>query len=459
MNWFGKKNKKNKAAGLTEAAGGQVDSDDHLFRRLGDTERDLNPVTHSRMLKIAGTLYDRNPLAHRIVELTKDFIVADGITYTAEDDDVKAVLDDFWNDSVNNWDIKQFDKAMQLGLWGEQIWQMFVNKHSGKVRVGNIDPLQVPNVITDPENAEQVIKVIKNDKDNAEGIPLEVVDVDEGPGSKTVGYLVGDVFFFTVNKVSNAKRGRSDLLALADWIDGYNNMLFNQIDREALINAFVWDVTLEGMNEEEIAAWLKKNPSPKPGSVRAHNEKVKWDANAPDLKGADSKERANIIRRFILSGAGFPDHWFGDGSGTNRATAAEMGVPTIKRLKARQRYFKYMITMVFKFVIDQAIIHGTLKEDVDKTFTLNFPELVVKDIAVAATAVNAIVLSAVTALNNGVISEETALKWIQAASDLLGVEIDAVEEIKKAKPEREKRDIAESINDYSDNPHRAEPGP
>lgn len=429
---------------LTEAAAGGVDPGEDQWRRLGDTDRDLTPLTHARMLEIAYHLYDRNPLAHRILELTRDFVVGDGITYTAEDDNVKTVLDDFWDDPVNDWDLKQYSKALELGLFGEQAYPVFVNKVNGKVRIGNLDPAQVKDVITDPENAEEVTHIVKSCKDSSEGKKLEVVHVDDESG-----LLTGETFWFAINKVSTAKRGRSDLLTLVDWLDGYEQMLFNQIDREALMNAFVWDVTLDGLNAEEIAAWLKKNPSPKPGSVRAHNEKIKWEAVVPDLRATDAKNRANTILKHILGSAGYPAHWFAEGSTTNKATAQEMGVPTLKRLKSRQRYFKYMIGFIFRFVIDQAIGHGTLPKTVNKNFSIDFPELVIKDILLAADAMNKIILATTMALNNRVISDDTAAKWISTASDLLGVEIDEKDEIKKAKENANSRDMAEAAQDYT----------
>lgn len=429
---------------LAEAIPSDIDSDAHLYRRLGASDRDLNPITHERMLKIVFHLYDRNPLAHRILELTKDFVVGAGISYQAEEEGVQAVLDDFWTDPINNWDLKQHNRALELGLFGEQCYPVFVNPYNGAVRLGSLDPALIGDIKTNPQNAEEIENVVVK-SDRVEEKLLRVVHMDEEPGSPTVGRLIGDCFFFAVNKISLAKRGRSDLLSLADWIDGYEQMLFNRLDRVALINAFVWDVSLEGMNKEEIADWLRKNPSPKPGAVRAHNEKVKWEAVTPDLKASDGEKEARLIRNFILSGAGFPDHWFSEGSTVNRATAQEMGVPTLKRLSARQRYFRYMIEYIFRFVIDQAIIHGRLSPEINTDFQLVLPELTTRDTQKITESLERLSRSLMLAVQQGWLSIETAGKIYIEAVNQLGTDIDPETELKKAKAE--KKD--EGYEDYT----------
>jgi hypothetical protein len=126
---------------------------------------------------------------------------------------------------------------------------------------------------------------------------------------------------------------------------------------------------------------------PKPGSVRAHNEKVKWETVSPKLESSDASEEAKMFKSHILGQAGFPPHFFAEGEGITRATATEMGTPVFKRLKSRQTYTKYMVTEIFAFVIDQAILKGRLKTDVDRSFSLFFPKLAEKDFSSLSTAI------------------------------------------------------------------------
>ncbi len=417
--------------GIREAlpGGGGIDNDEHLFRKLtANTNKDLSPLKQDVMLEIAYHLYETNPLAHRIIELTKDFVVGEGITYDAPDERVKQVLDEFWFDPVNLWDLKQHQKALELGLYGEQCYSVAVNEYNGRVRLGYIDPLQIDEVIPDSDNCEVISRVKLKSRGGEQGRELKVVQLDEDPASETYGYLQGECFFFKVNSVSNSTRGRSDLLALADWLSGYDEFLFNRLDRAALINAFVWDITLKGLTQEEIERWLRNTPPPKPGSIRAHNENVEYKAVAPDLKAHDASSEARLIKNHILGGAGFPEHWFAEGGEVNRATAAEMNEPTIKRLSARQRYFRYMLEHIFRFCIDQAVIHRRLPPDLDTTFSIIVPEISLKDITALTGSLQRVTTALETAQERGWVSKRTASQLFGVLASRLGVDIDVEQE-------------------------------
>lgn len=449
---------------------GAIDADDFQFRRLtGKADKDLSPLTHERMLKIAYFLWDTNPLAHRIIELTKDFIVGDGLTYTAEDEKVKEVLDTFWNNSVNQWDLKQDQKALEIGLYGEQCYPVFVNDVDGEVTLGYVDPLSINCVVTDPENSEVVKAIIVKSQlvgQQKSKKVLATIQVDNDPKSKTFGLMIvpegeieilgvgnqkekvtptGGCFFFAVNKVSNAQRGRSDLLPLSDWIDAYDQLLFNRLDRASLMNNFVWDITIENADDKKIKEFLANNPPPTPGSIRAHNQKVKWEAVTPDLKSADAQKEAKLIKSHILGGIGYPEHWFAEGGNVNRATAQEMGTPTFKKLTARQKYFVYMVEFMFKFVIDQAIIHKKLAPEVNKNFTIIAPEISIKDTAILSTALQQITQSLMIAQNQNWISEETAREiFANVSRQISGIEIDTTQEEDRMADNK----VQETVKDY-----------
>ena len=393
-----------------------------------DARRDLTPLTQERMQEIAFHLYDTNPVAHRILEMTKDFVVGEGITFTAEDPDVEKVLKEFWNDPVNAWNLKQGQRVLELGLYGEQFYPVAVNEIDGKVRMGYLDPAAVARVISDPENVEIIRQVKKKGSVTQVQKTYEVVNLDEDLKSKTYGYLVGDIFFFAINKVANALRGRSDLFSLADWIDGYDQFLFNRLERSHLMNVFLWDVTLEGYNQRQIDDWLKEQGLPKPASMRAHNEKVKWQAIVPELGAHDASEEAKLFRNQILGGAGTPPHWYAGGEGITRATALEMSVPVMKRLKTRQRYFRYIIELIFLFVIHQAIIHKKLKEDVNRNFAVALPKLLEKDIYTLSLGLKFIMEALAKGMEKEWITEKDAKRIYAYMMSQLGLEIEARED-------------------------------
>ena len=50
------------------------------------------------------------------------------------------------------------------------------------------------------------------------------------------------------------------------------------------------------------------NPPPQPGSQRAHNENVKWEAVAPDIKAQDFSKGYEMGKQFVMGAAG-PPRW------------------------------------------------------------------------------------------------------------------------------------------------------
>jgi len=404
---------------LREAVARRDEREEALWRPITAVpDRDLRPMTQDRMQRVCFKLYDQNGFAHQISEMNKNFVIGDGLKYKAIDDDVQKVLDDFWNDSTNDMDLKLPNKVLELGLFGEQGYPVFVNEVDGHVKLGYLDPQFIDDIKKNPENAEEDIAVVPK---KVEGITKDLYKIiRENPET---GYLEGEAFFFAVNKTTTAKRGRSDLLTLADWIDGYERFLFNRLERSHLMNVFLWDIEVEGADKKVLRKLAKETRLPKPGSMRWHNEKQKWNAVVPKLEAGDASQEAKLFRNHTLAQAGYPPHYFGGGEGMTRATALEMGTPVFKRLKARQEYVKYMVSKIFRFVIDQAIIHETLKKDVDKSFSLFFPRLTEKDISAMSTAILQFTSSLTVAVDSEFISQETAKTAYMFLLSQAGIEV------------------------------------
>ena len=267
---------------LREGAGAvssSIDPDDDLYRRISGNSRDLNPITQDRSREVSFYLWRQNPMAHRLIEMIVDFVVGDGITIGAVDDDVLEVVTEFWTDPVMRLDLRHRDFVRDLSLTGELGFRVFMNDLSGRMRIGYIDQAKISRVEKDPENAliDRTLwlkgKLGEAEKD------LALVNLNEENPAEP--FLEGDAFYYAINRTTTGTRGTPDLLAIADWLDGYDQLLWNFIERSGLLNAFIWDVTLEGQDQTGVDGWMQRHgTAPRPGTVRAHNEKEKW-APAP----------------------------------------------------------------------------------------------------------------------------------------------------------------------------------
>lgn len=435
---------------MREAYGTTIDADEENWRALtGDTKRDLTPITQKRMRDTALYLWEVNLLANRLIELPLGYILGEGVKLHCDDDDNQAILKRFWRDPINQMDMKLTKKARELALFGEQCYPTFVNEHTGHVRLGYLDPALIETVVTDPDNSEQPIGIVtcKDGKGVARRYKVIVNGSENVFTQRTQEirktFTDGEAFYFTINDLSNGKRGRSDLLAQADWLDGYDQFLFGELDRAQFLRAFIWDVELKGATPEEVKVRAKGISPPAPGSTRVHNDSETWTAVTPQLNAHDSSASASLFRNHVLGGGTIPEHWFGGGGDVNRAVGAEMGEPTFKMFSMRQKTIKHILESIGIYVLRQnALVHGGAEPDLeDEAFEVEaiFPEMTAKDTSKYAAALQQVVVGAAIGVEKGLITEETAIKLINAISGRLGIEIDAAEELKNAKDAASKK--------------------
>ncbi|WP_430391080.1 hypothetical protein [Dyella sp. 20L07] len=430
---------------LVEAAGASVDSDDDQWRRLtGDGNRDLAPMTHTRMQKLAHFLWETNVLANRLIEIPLAYLLSGGVKLRIDDEEAQAALDAHWNDGLNQWDIKLTKRARELGLFGEQCWPVFRNEGNGFVRLGYLDPALIETVVTDPDNSEQPIGIVtKRDKKGVARRYRIIVNVPEAAFTERTqairaSFDTGDCFYFKVNDLSSATRGRSDLLAQVDWLDAYDQFLFGEIDRAAFLRAFIWDVQITGATQAEVEQRAKSISPPRPNSIRVHNENETWKAEAPNLQASDSSEGARLFRNHILGGGTIPEHWFGGAENVNRATGQAMSEPTEKMLAMRQTFLGYMLVQVGQYVARSGwdLLEDELPTDKAKilaTLRVEWPEMTSKDTTKYAAALQQATVAVVALLDAGLVTDETALRVVAAMAERLGVEINVTAEIEEAR--------------------------
>tara|TARA_R100000808_G_scaffold4949_2_gene15478 strand:+ start:8612 stop:10165 length:1554 start_codon:yes stop_codon:yes gene_type:complete len=447
---------------------GSPEPDEHLWKPMGANrkEKNLPSITQQHAIDYAHYFYKSNPIAKRIIDLTAEYVVGDGITYVAEDRNVQDILDSHWTDPTNNWTINQFSRVRDLGLTGELCIPVYVNEQNGHVTLGNIDTAMIESVVENPENTmkQQLIILRKFPKEDYRRA-YRIIDVSSAPvGTKEYGRyvglntsavsgadftkddiieptgsglkykckVVGACFFFTINNPMTANRGWSDLLPDMDWIDAHDQFLFSSVEKAIESSKYVLDVTLTGKNEQQIREWLRNQRSLKPGERFAHNENVSQEFKTPDLKLEDSASLASVLKNHVLAGAGLPPIWFAE-SLTSRASAPEMTEPAYRHLKMRQKFIAYIMTRIFRFVLDQAIIHGRLRQDSrfsdtslatieSASFYLRMPEVSFRDQRANAIAVRSISTALKDAVGNGFIETDEASRIFTRYLGLSGID-------------------------------------
>ena len=428
--------------------GVNIDPDDHLYRRLTQSRRDLPKVTQTRMQDLASWLWQTNLLARQLIEMPIAFLLARGVRVAVEDEDAQSRIDAWWSDPITDVPLRLPEWMRGMRIFGEQCWPAYVDSVSGHVRLGQVDPGAIEEVIPDPENPACPIGVTVRTV-TGNGAPRDYKVIYLGPETmfsdeaRSLREMMtdGECFYFRKN-VLGGGRGRSDLLAAVDWLDAYERFMFGEIDRADFLRSFVWDVTLNGAKAEDVEKRANEITAPEPGGVRVHNENEIWKAETPDIKSYDSAAAARLWRNHLLGGLAIPEHWFGGGGDVNRAVGAEMGEPTFKMIGMEQQLWTEILCRIAAFVVwrakdpmgarppDPAAMKPELKPRAD------WPELVDRDVTKHSTALQQTAAAGIVAIDRGLLSEETVTRLLASIAERLGVEIDPAAELEQAREER-----------------------
>lgn len=442
-------------APMREAASAQGSEEPGWRRLSGDglssqNDRDLSPMQQDRMQQVAEHLWQSNLIANRLVELPLAYLLAEGVSLQCQDPEHQKLLNSFWSDPINNWPLKLTPRVRALGLLGEQCYIANVREGNGFVRLGYLDPRQIATVVTDPYNPEQPIGVVTKRDNRGKQHKYRVIVLgndDDLFSAKTAriraeDFTDGECLLYQLNKFPNGSRGRSDLLGQIDWLDAYDNFLFNELDRIGYLRSFVWDVTLTGADPEAVKEYEKNFKPPSPNSTFVHNDSVKLEAKSPELQAADTSESARLLRNHVLGGSTTPEHWFGGGGDVNRAAASEMGEPTFKMYTGRQNFLKLMLEEIGRFVLWRAAQTGGTTPDWSEDkwqVTAVFPELVNRDVTKFAAAMGSVVTAVIQMIDAGLLTEETGLKLVADVAQRFGQDFDAKTELENARKEHAKR--------------------
>ena len=421
------------------ATGGE---EDYYWRRLSDNwyQKDVIPSTYLEIHNQCYEAYNANPLAFAIVEITTSFVLGRGVKVTAKNRKVQALLDAFWTDPDNRMDSRVYDMCTELALYGEIFVRFFVNTFDGTVKVRMIDPSIIDQVETDPDDIETQLRfhqrpIGPSPTQNVDSINIinpNVINA-QNPGDPTMQgrwFIAGEeVVHFAINKVSNAKRGKSDLATLLPWLRRYKDWLTDRVRINKYKGAFLWDVTLTGADAKTVnRKKMDYSYPPEPGSVIIHNEAEQWDAVEPQINANDAFQDGRAIKLMVAVGATLPEHYLSDGDNNNRATATQMGLPTFLKFQRRQKVIKNILCTILDRVLLEAQRVGKLSKNLDirKAYDVIFPEFDHEDNQELGTAISYLMQGLSAAKAAGWISNETAMKILFKFCDL---EIDINDEL------------------------------
>lgn len=416
------------------AASGSYDSLDGEagWTRLGSSSREVPGYTLERARALSVHAYRANPMARAIIDTYTSFCVGDsGLTLQCAHPDVQVVAEDWWNDPANHF--AEQDLMLRSALLnGERVDEMMVGATTGIVQRSIIDPTRIEGVSVRGGNPlwPEAIHLRRPDGDP---LAKSVITVDP-----LTGRLQGEVGFLAwFRALDTDRRGFPFLGPILDWLDSFDNVLMNLVDRTALGRYMVWDVQVEG-DQKAVDNFIKERKgthAPKSGAVEVHNDKITWTPKTADVGAYEDKTTAGALMTNVAAGAGLAKTWLAEPEDANRATSLTMGEPVRRRVGGVQNAYLAYVATLGRYNIDAAVRAGRLPAELtvqtpagprqmpaSACFTIRGPEIADEPAKVGAEVLVNLSKALVELERGGLLSHEASQQVAQKGwEDYMGV--------------------------------------
>ena len=339
-------------------------------------------------LKLSRLYYVKDPLARQAIRLWTDYTFGSGMMWSVaeENEKTKEALEGFWDSKANQGVLSargQRKSSDKLLVDGEVFFAIFLGS-SGESRIRRIDPLEITEIITNPEDIEDV-RYYRREWTDAQAKPQKATyrsttnlrdestkDASGASVRKTDDALV---YHLTYNTIS--QRGNPLLLPALDWIKQYRRFLASRVAIMLALARFAWRSKVKGgqtvvdaikakTHQQEIAA----------GSHLIENLGVDTTPIKTETGAQGAYQDARTIKLQICAAVGIPEQYFGDISIGNLATAKTVELPMMKMFQSYQKVW----SDVYQDIDEVILEHNQVPPDkwyIDR----DFPAIAPADVA------------------------------------------------------------------------------
>jgi hypothetical protein len=321
-------------------------------RSANQTDRDRLQADRREVLEQALEAWRVNPLARRIVGLTTQYVVGDGITVSCKHAATASFIKEFWNHRLNRLPMRVYEWCDELTRTGN-LFVLLSTDAAGMSYVRAVPASDMDRIEARFNDIEQpTFFYVRADLENPDPKPYPAYDADRDFLAED-GRFATIMLHYAINRPVGAQWGESDLAPVLRWLSRYASWLEDRARLNRFRNVFLYVVKARFASEAERIArqqLLNANP-PGPGSILVTDDSEEWSVINPELEASDANTDGLALKKMISSGAGVPLHFLAEPESSTRTTAEAAGGPTYRHYEQRQNFYLWVLQDLLEVVI------------------------------------------------------------------------------------------------------------
>lgn len=448
--------------------------DDVGYERIGDSnfDKQFTKASIDKIAAMARVYWLKNPLIKRAVATQANYVFGQGVDVVAADEDVQTVVDAFMEDSKNRAELTgeqaMLTKETELQVTSNLFFTFFTDPLNGATRVRTIPLSEITRIIYNPDDSKEPWYYYRQwqqpkepGSQKYEMHQAMYPDINYMPKGGLPKHFNGievmalnPVYHVKTNCLSDMEYGVSEIYAAIDWAKAYKDFLEDWYTIVKSLSKFAWKATSKsgatGMAQAKqvLEGAINGGSNPMNSDLPGQAAQVWMSSDNFDLapmpkSGAtvavDDGRRALLM---VCAATGIYEHYFGDPSTGNLATAKAMEQPMLLMFQERQELWTDVFNTILGYVINQSALKpgGKLRGvmsfndygesyvdmgDTDRSVDVKFPPILQEDVNERIDAiVKSVTLSGQTPANT--IDLKTATTQMLTA---LGENTDIVEKL------------------------------
>jgi len=325
-----------------------------------------------------------------------------------QDPQVQEVVNRFWEDEDNQLALLGIQAQQRADLRFMLDGELFVTIHTSEadsvVKLGLLHPSEITDVITHPGNWLKPVLYKREfvrrryDFKTRTWVPESQLAVEyypvwsfgetdpsEDPEAfdliQQAGAQLAEAHVYHVAVNTAGLRGIPEAYRSYDWAKTHARALADMATLTKALSMIAWTKKMRTKSAAAIdaAARMYHDPPPGPGGVQVQNENVSMEpVNVGTGQVSNQQATARLAHLETIKPHGFGEHWYGDASTGNLATATAMELPAIWRIEVRQALWEQVYEALCQYAVRRAIERADfpmprLSPDVDAYMDVDFP--------------------------------------------------------------------------------------